>query len=537
MALNFKKVNQFNFTGGTVIVIVAVILIMLNWLCAKNFWRWDLTADKQYTISQTSKKILAGLDDIVTIKVFLSNKLPANLLTTSQYLKDILAEYQTYAQGKVRVEYLDPGNDTDKINQARSLGVPQIQMNVLAKDKFEVQNGFLGLAVLYGDASQALPVIEDTAGLEYDLTSAVSKLTAAITPQIAFTTGHGEHGLIANPYLQGTSSSQATPDYTVIYDALQQLYTVKPVDLITDNLKDIKLLVVGGPKTDLTEAELFSIDQFIMTGGQVIFLLDKVDIGDSLIASPINAAWTAFLRNYGVNVLDQLILDRSNEPTTFSSGYTQYVIQYPFWPKLIKDNFSASPLVSKINSLSFAWASPLELLPVAGVAAETIAATTKNAWTQSTPFDLDPTQTFDSTGGFKQYPMAGLLSGVFPSYFKGKDIPEAFSKANPDYQKVDQSANNARILAVGDSDFITDNMDQRFPGNAVFILNAIDYLASDYNLINIRSKDLTNRPIEELTETTKTALRLLGLFGASAAAVIYGLARFAWRRHQRNLGY
>lgn len=528
-----KKRQQRKFQFGLRILLVAVILIMINFLASKNFLRWDLTADKQYTISASTKEIIKDLDDLVNIQVYFSEKLPANLVPTSQYVQDLLTEYRSYAGGNITVEYIDPADDQEKINQAKSLGIPEVQMNVLEKDKFQVQNGFMGIALLYGDKSEVLPVVDQIAGLEYDLTSAITKLTSEQLKTIAFTSGNQEHGLQQLPY-----SDLETPvvtDYTLVKQVLEQLYQVKTVNLESEDLTEVDTLVIAGPKQPLSEIELYKIDQFIMAGGQVVFLIDAVDINSALQAQTLNLQLDEFLKNFGAQVKAELLLDVYNETASFRSGYTNYIVQYPFWVKLIKDNFALdNPVVNKLENIVLPWVSPLLLEIPAMVSSETIASSSVNSWVQSSSFNLDPTQTFMPVTG-QTYPMVVINSGTFASYFASHSIPEGVAEAS--LEMKNESLPSARVLIIGDSDFISDTFVQRFSQNLVFFLNAIDYLTSDSSLFAIRTKSLADRPLKELSEAKKNLYKYGGILSMPVLVILYGLVRYWLRRRKRNRAY
>ncbi|PIR94818.1 ABC transporter, partial [Candidatus Falkowbacteria bacterium CG10_big_fil_rev_8_21_14_0_10_37_6] len=134
-----------------------------------------------------------------------------------QEVEDILAEYQSYANNKLAIEFIDPQDD-EKIQQNLQLvGIPLLQFNVLENDKYEVINGYLGMVVQYGDNKQAIPVVNNTQNLEYQLTSAIKKVVAAENPVIGFTIGHGELDRAAN--------------LTILNQKLSEIYTVRDVDL------------------------------------------------------------------------------------------------------------------------------------------------------------------------------------------------------------------------------------------------------------------------------------------------------------------
>jgi len=131
--------------------LVLGILCVLNFLALDNFFRLDLTQYKEYTISPASRKLVSNLDDIVHIKVYFSRNLPPYLLNLERQVKDILDEYRAYGRGNLRLEFIDPSVDSKTEQRVRQLGIPKVQLNIIAKDQAQVRPAYLGLALFYED--------------------------------------------------------------------------------------------------------------------------------------------------------------------------------------------------------------------------------------------------------------------------------------------------------------------------------------------------------------------------------------------------
>ena len=116
---------------ATVVLLVALILVAGNFLASRVLARIDLTKDREFTISKATRDLLRGLDDIVTINVYFSKRLPPNVAMLKRSIDDVLREYQAYSHGKVRVEYVDPTDKPEEEQKLRFLGIPQVQLNVL----------------------------------------------------------------------------------------------------------------------------------------------------------------------------------------------------------------------------------------------------------------------------------------------------------------------------------------------------------------------------------------------------------------------
>jgi gliding-associated putative ABC transporter substrate-binding component GldG len=515
-----NRKNLFTTQSITLLIIIAAILVVVNLISANHFGRLDLTNDKQYSISGATKNTIKNLDDLLTIKVYFSKQLPPDLAQSSQYIRDILAEYKAYSS-KVKIELIDPAKDEATKNEVLSLGIPELEMQVLEKDQYKVQKGFFGIAFFYGDKKEIIPMVQDIQNLEYEVTSIVKRLTSESLQTIGFLSGHDEHGIYD---LSGTSNAgTTTSDYATIKKELDKNYNVVSVDLAKEKaMQNISTLIIAGPKKSLTDDELYQIDQFLMNGGKVVFLVDEVLIGEGLQAQPIQSGLEKILAKYGVKINQDLIIDSSNENVGFTSGYMQFFMPYPFWPKLIKANFDQSnPIMSRLQSLSLSWASSIFLEKQNNIEYNFLAQTTKNAGSLSQPFDLNPQQEFKADKR-SQYSMIVLAKGNFTSAFKDE-------KVSAD-SKIDQATKESQILVMADSDFITDNNLKRFPDNGVFFLNAVDYLTVGSELISIRSKNISERPIQQLDDEAKMIVKTINIIILPGLVIILGLVRYYKRK-------
>lgn len=530
-SLQFSKKMLLKTHALTLLVSFLGIILLLNYVGMRYFFRLDLTQDRQYTISQSTRNILGNLDDIVTIKVFFSTKLPANLLSVSEYVRDILEEYTAFSNGNLQVNFIDPASDPKIREEVAMLGVPEIQMNIFEKDTFQVQNGYLGIGIFYVDKHEVLPFVQDTQNLEYQLTSAIRKVTAKETKVVGLLT-EGEN-------------------YQILREALGKNYEVRDMEL-GKPITDIHTLIVGGSKKTFTQRDIFEIDQYLMHGGNAIFLIDTLDLGEGLVANPVNNPdLSQFLEHFGVKVETNLVLDTLHENASFTQGFVQFILPYPLWPKLV--NFSAqNPIVSKLESFVLPWSSSLSIQTKEGLNLETLAQTSKDGFVQSGNFNLDPNQAFSLPAETKSYDMVVLVSGVLRSFFEGKGIPpvteglsESVAEPTTNASQVSESKvpeatpqtsseSERRFIVMGDSDFISDGFVNRFPQNLDLALNMVDYLTLDDALIDIRSKGASDRPLKVLSDSARASVKYFGILGMPIAVAVYGILRLHFRKRKSD---
>ena len=240
-------------------IVLFFILVIINGLSKKAFKRLDLTESKRYTISKSTKKLLGQLDDIVRVEAYFSEA-PDQVKLIKDEVKDMLDEYDAFASGNLQIEFINPTEDDDLKQKLRMKGIPEIQVQVREKDKIEVRNAYMGLAVVYGDKQEVIPVIQKTTTLEYDLTSAILKTTRKEAKTVGFLEGHDEVDI----YGQGFENLRRE---------LGKQYTLRKIDVSQGSSieGDVSTLIVAGPQSPLQANEKYEIDQFLMNGGKIVF--------------------------------------------------------------------------------------------------------------------------------------------------------------------------------------------------------------------------------------------------------------------------
>jgi len=506
-----KKIKKTDLSIAVIIIIG--ILIVINFFSYQIFYRWDLTQGRIYSISKVSKDTLGKLDDVVNIKAYFSSNLPNQFLTVKQETADILNEYQNYSKGKIRSEFIDPSNDESLQRELYAKGIPQLTFEVLEKDKSQLVNGYMGIAISFGNKTEVIPAVnQNTSDLEYQLTTAIKKVTADKIATVGFLTSNGTASL-------QNSVSNA-------YQAVEKLYNTREIDL--KNAKsipeDMDTLIIIGPKEKFLDDELKAINSFVMRGGSLFVMLDGVKIAQGLTASKNETDLDKLLEKYGIKVNQDLVADARSGVASFSSGFVTFSSNYPFWPKITKEGFDqANGAVSNLSNVVLPWASSVTVdeSKIGQGFYTNLAYTTDKAWGQSDSYNILPisNQALSPQGAQKQYTLAVDVRGKIKNAYPDKSSP---------------SQAEARLIVVGDSDFIYNNFLQGSPDNLTFFQNLVDSLGFGQDLISIRSKNITSRPIKEgLTDSTRATIRYANVIGMTLVVVAYGLIRYFMRRRSR----
>lgn len=545
-----KKVLQF-LGALSLTSLVIIVIAVINIGGYKFFHRFDLTAEKSYTVSGATKDILRELKDKVVIKLFISKNLPPDYQVIAEYVNDIVEEYQKYS-GNVTVEHLDPIVKPDLAASAEEFGVQNIQFQVLDKDEYKVQKGYLGVAVVKIDdqpssessvASQqkyeSIPFVQELGNLEYELTSMINKLTSLTLPTVGFVSGHDENGInnIPPALMQqlGSQAGVTNGEYSTFNTELKKHYTTKTIDLKKpDQLKDVTVLVIGAPKKDFSDVELFNLDQYILNGGRAIFMVDRalVDPSKGLTAVEANAKLADFIAHYGVTINNDLILDKNNEMVSFNSGNSQYLLQYPFWVKIIDTGFNKSnPVTGKLTSISIPFVSSVEENKLEGVTVTPLISSSNVSASMSSPFNLDPNQKYNFND-LKSHHLAMEAKGKFQSYFSAEKMPKASGEEKLWSNVRTESVEEGMVIVMGDGDFLMNNYMQRNASNLVLGLNFVDYLGQDESLIGIRTKSLNDRVIRKASDYEIMWTRVINAALVPLAVIAFGFWRFQKRKKQ-----
>ncbi len=523
--------KKLALTGFSAIALIVVILIVLNLISVNLFGRIDLTEGKIYSLSQSSKDLVRSLNDRLTIKCYFSEDLDPPYNANARYVKDQLDEYKSYAGGNLSFSFIDPIKDK-KEQEARSYGIPPFQMQTLRRDKMEIKQVYMGMVVLYEDRQEVLPVIQNTETLEYEITRAIRKLTTKVTPKIAFTTGHGEASLEDN--------------LKMVNQALSEEFSLQPLDLKTQKSipTDIQTIYVIGPKQPFSPWELYLLDQFLMRGGKLGLLIDKIDADiQRNFAQPINPGFDDFLRHFGVGINNNMVVDaqcaqiaitQQNGPFRFQS-----LREYPLFPRV--NNFSKENLIVKdLETINLIFASTLDTTAFQSspLKIEVLARTSKNTGILNAPYSLDPMRQWtkaDFVHG--PQPVAVAITGNFTSYFAGKPKPPMDTVSSEDLSAVPEtrldSGDQGRLVVWADADFVSDQV-LRDQSNLIMFQNMTDWLSQDQGLISIRSKDVTARPLQPVEDSTRTLVKFANIFLMPLIVIVFGVARWQIRRQNRR---
>ena len=508
--------------------IVLAILVVLNVISIRIFGRFDLTRNDQFTLSEASKTLVRNLDDKVTVKAYFTEDLPSPYNNNRRALLDELNDYKAYAKGNFQFEFIDPSGEKGEMD-AQQQGIAPLQVQVIKEDKAQVQRAYMGMVLLYEDKKEVIPVVQNLSTLEYELSSTIKRLTSKGQKKIAFLTGQGEP---APGELRGAQEPMRK----------QYEFTTVDVSKSTPVPQDVSALIVMAPTTPFTEPQKFQIDQYIMRGGRVAFLLNKVDASlQKQYGRQLDLHIDDLLAAYGLRINGDLVRDAQCANISLVQQQAGFSIQsqvpFPYLP--LVSNFSkGNAMVKDLQGVILFFVSSVDTERIAqrGLSAEILMRSSKQSGRLTGMFMYDPLQHYARTDFAESgVPLAAIVQGRFTSLYEGKPAPaDTSAGALPPAGAPLASSPDTRVVLVGDGDFARDEYIGGNRDNVTFFANMVDYLVDDAGLITIRTKEAVNPPLDPVADATKKIVKYADMGVPPLLVMAYGLIRWRMRKARKK---
>jgi gliding-associated putative ABC transporter substrate-binding component GldG len=523
------------------VILIVGILIVVNVIALKLFFRWDLTPNKIYTLSGASKSIVSRLDDKLVIKAYFTDNLPAPYNNNRRYLQELLDDYRNASNGKISYEIISPSDETQLETDAQKYGIQPVQVQTVENDRAQALKAYMGVVFLYGGKQETIPFIGSTENLEYEITGVVNRLTQAELKKV---------GILAGQDMAGVDKIGKVNQY------LSKFYTVTNVDASKNNPipADIKTLIVFSPKAapqqnqqmGMQQAPLsvvpenlkFAVDQYIMNGGRVIFLMNKVNVSTQQsfqIAQVAPTGLEDMLESYGLKINSTIVIDKECAfvSVPVQQGpiqmYTQ--IPFPYYPKIVNVNKDL-PSFAGIGQVFLGFSSDIDIgfAGSKGVKVTPILTTSPKTgvFTEFAIVQASGKMFPDSMFKTANLNVGSVYEGKFNSFYTGKQIPvDTVQGSTPPTGQIVGQSPETKIILLGNGDFVLDEF--RGPDeNLLFFANCIDYMTDDAGLSMIRMKDANPKPLSSIEDSTKVLVKYGMLAGPPLLVLVYGLIR--WRK-------
>ncbi len=559
-----------------------LIIILVNILGSFVFTRFDLTAEKRYSLSPSTKELLRDIDDIVFFRVYLEGDFPAGFKRLRNATREMLDEFRAYNKN-IQYEFVNPSASDNPEERAavqqllveKGLQPTQLQMNT--KDGREQQLIFPGALAMYKSNELAVDLLNSQIGvnseqvlnnslqaLEFKLATAIRNLTVIIKPKVAFIRGHGELDSKDIFDIGQTLSKQYALDLVTING---QLGSLTARDSVSEDktrvINKYDALIIAKPDSAFPEKDKFIIDQFIMRGGKVLWLVDPVfasmdslEAAESTIGMAIDLNLDDMLFKYGVRLNPDLVMDLNALPIPLRTGQVGNQPQIDFFPWYyfpVLTPQEKHPVVSNLNAIKTEFVSSLDTIKVAGVKKTILLKTSPYSKTISTPayitLSILETEPDEREYSGPSRPVAVLLEGEFKSNYENRIPPEI--QFNKDIAFIPRSE-PTKMIVVSDGDVIKNQLhfSKGYPlplgydqytgetfGNKDFILNAMDYLVDESGLISIRSREIKLRQLDMTRiSSNKLSWQIFNLLLPVMLVLVYGMIRLIIRKKKYTTG-
>lgn len=549
-----KKLFKGNYYKWLIFAIVLIGIVFINIIGHYSSFRIDMTSDHRYSLSNGTISYLEKikkLENRISLKIYLEGELPSELRSYRNSLEEKLKDFKRYAGDRIEYTFINPneGSDEDKktlyeqiYNQGSGILPMEIKFSKNGKEtKLMLWPGAVLSFTINGipqeTVVQLLPgtsadrpfsinqmpeVVEKGLNdLEYNLTSALRRLSTLQKKKIAFLKGHGE----LNPYETKIARLLIAPYYNVQDVELQN--NIHALD-------DFDGLVIADPKRIFSDKDLYLIDQFVMRGGALMCFMNTLEINrDTLYSQGFthserkNIRLNDLLFDYGFKIKDNLIMDVNSIPK-FDRRFKESRVNWYY--QLLSTN-TLHPVVKNIEPIALEFANQIE--PIKAHVTPVLTSSKNSNYTGLAPIvELNMASNFDEIDpklasldkNTNALCFAATSNGTYQSYFNNRIVADFIS--NPNAKFLSESKNPSKIFVVSNGTFLANsyrmsqtrngpkpdfkgfnelklNADDvalntnRAIGNQDFFLNIVDFMMDEDYMLDVRSRQIDVREIDK----------------------------------------
>ena len=527
--------------------LLIAIVLFINILSSFINWNVDLTADKKYSFAKESTAIINSLDDKLFIKVYLEGDFPADFKKLQKSTEDLLKRFKAIGDNNIDFEFINPNNVTNEseklalFKQLVKLKLSPTDLEIKKEGKQVNQIIFPGAIMYYKNKQAAVNFLKQSPrespgsnintsieALEYEFVSAIEHLTKNRLTKIAFLEGNGE---LSEQQVYDITESVIDDNFNLSYFYKVDHFNIKEFAIdSTTMLPDLsrqlsllntyKAIIIAKPTIAFNNLDKLLVDQYIMQGGKVLWLVDGVKASmDSLqnklgafIANKNSLNIDDQLLKYGVRVNANLIQDLRSTKIPIITGYSnnkpqQSYFNWPYSALLVSDS---KHVISKgLDGIKCEFVSSIDTIKN-NIRKTILLHSSKESRLNPAPSKIslgilkNPPTPISYNKEF--LPIAILLEGEFESVFKDK-----LAQKNKNIQFIEKSI-NTKMIVVSDGDLIANdvsnsgviyplgydnNIKFTYSGNKHFIINALQYLCGDNSFSHLKVKELSLRMLDK----------------------------------------
>ena len=554
-------------------IILLLLLVFVNYLASTFHFRLDLTQEKRYTLSNPTKRLLQHLEEPLTVTVFLSGDLPAGFKKLSQSTDELLDEFRQTSGNRIQYKFEKPGEGLDDsakkrmIDSLYMMGISPTNVKAQIKSGESQQQQFVypGAIVRSGNRAVGIDLLKGQsyegglnslnkaeALLEYKFASAIQKVSTDSLPAIGYLLGNGE------------------PLTYNVYDLIER--TLKPnyrfdfweIDKLPFVPAHFDALVIEKPTQKFTDEQKLKLDQFVMRGGKIIWLIDQLYAEmDSLqrsrsdfVAYDRGLNLDDILFKYGVRINQDLVQDLQCEkvPLVVGNMGNQPQVEFlpfPYFPLL--SSYSNHPVSKNLDNILSIFPNSIDTVKSPGIRKTVLLATSDHSRVLSTPaivsWNSVRVEEDQQTYTRSHIPVAVLLEGKFSSLYTNRISSQMRDSLSNVYHHPFVSATDVenRMIVISDADIVMNVVTQQEGplnmgmhqfnkyqyANKDFFLNCLEYLTNPTGILEARSKDYTLRLLDNTkVENNRGYWQFFNIGVPVVFVALCGLL-FAWIRKRK----
>lgn len=548
--------------GGILILLLIGVLVILN-----NFFpfRIDLTEEKRYSLHESTKDVLGSLEEPLEVEMLLYGNLPGGMRRFQKNIEEMVKTFNDYSSVSINLKRFDPlsiegeKEKEDYIVYLAEFGINPTNLFsteggaqtsrmifpgvVIRNEEFET-----GGLLLKGEKGMTPDQILNLSveNLEFELINMIKKLTRKEMQKVAMITNHGE--------------LQEDEGYGIV-EALSEEYEVYKVPLgqakSVEDLLSFDAVIVAGPKSAFLEREVYLLDQYLMSGGKLMFCIDPLTVnmedagGEGTLALGFDTGLDRLLFKYGIRINRDLVQDMNfgYYPVVAGEFGDQPQIAPLPWPfYVIANNMSDHVITKGLDQMKFRFISSLDTVKADGVRKVPLVFSGNYSRTLAQPVKVafeDMSKEPDiNLYNQKQLPLVYLLEGQFKSYFNNRFLPEEFDK-DPAFIP---STSDGAVIVIGDSDWVQSEHEvasgdplplglSPFTNNSYanrsFLQNSLKYLIDPDGIMATRSKVLKIRPLDKKkVKEEKLKWQLVNIALPVGLIMLIGLVKVYMRKRR-----
>jgi len=563
-SIHFHRVNLRREIRTGAIMLIGLFFIGI--LSGQSFFRLDLTAERRFSLNEVSRKLVKNLDKPITITFYLDGELSSGFRKLQKSVREKIADYNAYSSQTINLFVVDPYQITD-VNQREKLfsaladkGLQPTDIRQNTEQGTVTRRIFPGAIIEYGEKIKGVNLLKNNPvhyevnlnnsieSLEYEFTSAFSELMSTEKQTVAFLTGQGE----LNEY--------ETHDFT---ETLSEKYTVMQVspEMLASKGRQIKALIVSNPTQKFSEKDKFFIDQYLMGGGRIMWLIDPVSVsldslstGNMTLAFPRNLNLDDQLFRYGIRLNSNLVQDVEClliPVNTAPDGTPAKFTPSPWYYSPLLTPSENHVISRNINRVKAEFVSSLDTVGKNNQLRKTIILST-SAYSLVTlaPAEVSLASVNNPPDRrlFRQpsQPVGVLIEGVFQSVFKNRMVESlgvqasgVKSESEPTRMIVFSDGNlmaNQFRISGGVPEFMPlgyDRLSKQTFGNKAFLLNTVNYLCDDDGIMTLRSREFKIRLLDKVRlKESKLYWQMINVLVPLFVIFIFGAVYIYFRRRK-----